>query len=603
MEDILLEPLKAYTSHYEQAFDANAQAYFDDLVKKSRIDVEANRATVKAYKKQLAAIERVKSKLSGHKTGRGFLIFLIVLGVIAAALGIYQIVTGGDALWAIAIAVGIAAFIAPIIVIVKVLNPRIARFQKEIEQLTEKANDLFNEANAQMRPLNELFESGATKELIEKTVPKLVLDENFDVRRYDYLHGKYGYSASADIHRSTVDVLSGEILGNPYVVEHQLVETMGTKRYTGTLVIHWTTTYTDSQGHSRTQHHTQTLFATVDKPCPYYDKRTYLVYGNDAAPQLSFTHEPSHAERHSEEELERKVKRGAKKIQKKQRKNVSAGTAFTEMGNSEFDVLFGALDRNNEVEFRLLFTPLAQKNMLELMKSDDAFGDDFFFRKEGCLNYIMSEHAKSWELDCDYRRYQSYDIDTSKQTFMSYNKYFFKSLYFELAPLLSIPLYQQQKPREYIYKTEYATNYTAQEVECVLNNMGSKHFAPSGSSTPSILKTGAVVKDGKTDEVTVTAYAYHTEPRVDFVPILGGDGMIHPVPVPWDEYIPVSRGSLVKVKQLELTDKQFREKRSDEEFLLAVTNAHKIGYYHKLLCCLMRIDDDGFDEAVNDAVD
>lgn len=594
MDDILLEPLKAYTSHYEQAFDANAQAYFDDLVVRSAIDVEANRSTVKAYKKQLSAIERLQSKLNGHKTGRGFLIFVIVLGVLSLVLGIYQLVQGASILWVIAAVFGVAAIVAPSAVTAAVLNPRIKRMQSEIEELTAKANDLFNQANEQMRPLNEMFESGATKELIEKTVPKLVLDENFDVRRYDYLNGKYGYRASPDLNRSTVDVLSGEILGNPYVVEHQLIETMGTKRYTGTLVIHWTTSYTDSQGHRHTQHHSQTLFAALDKPCPYYSRQTHLVYGNDAAPQLRFTHKPTHAEQHSEKELERKVKSGAKKIQKQQRKNVSGGKNFTEMGNTEFDVLFGALDRTNEVEFRLLFTPLAQKNMLELMKSDDAFGDDFYFRKEGCLNYIMSEHAKAWELNCDYRRYQSYDVDTSKQAFMSYNKYFFKSLYFELAPLLSIPLYQQQKPREYIYKTEYPTNYTTQEVECVLNNMGSKYFAPIGAATEAILKTGSVIKDGKADEVEVTAYAYRTEPRVDFVPILGGDGMLHPVPVPWNEYIPISRNSVVKVNQLNLTDKQFREKRGDEDFLLSVTGAQKIGYYHKLLCCLMSIDDDPF---------
>ena len=31
------------------------------------------------------------------------------------------------------------------------------------------------------------------------------------------------------------------------------------------------------------------------------------------------------------------------------------------MANNEFDALFNGDDRDNEVEFRLLFTPLAQK--------------------------------------------------------------------------------------------------------------------------------------------------------------------------------------------------------------------------------------------------
>ena len=54
-------------------------------------------------------------------------------------------------------------------------------------------------------------------------------------------------------------------------------------------------------------------------------------------------------------------------------------TNFTEMGNAKFDALFGAVDRNNEVEFRVLFTPLAQKNMLDLLTDKNHYGDDFYF--------------------------------------------------------------------------------------------------------------------------------------------------------------------------------------------------------------------------------
>lgn len=47
MDDILLEPLKAYTDVYRAKYQDNAQAYFDGLVKKSGVDVAANRAAVK----------------------------------------------------------------------------------------------------------------------------------------------------------------------------------------------------------------------------------------------------------------------------------------------------------------------------------------------------------------------------------------------------------------------------------------------------------------------------------------------------------------------------------------------------------------------------
>ena len=95
--------------------------------------------------------------------------------------------------------------------------------------------------------------------------------------------------------------------------------------YTGSLTISWTTTYTDSEGHRHTQHHTQTLHASVDKPMPDYSEYTRLIYGNDAAPDLVFSHSPSHAEKLNEKQLERRVKSGAKEIQKLQKEQIKAG--------------------------------------------------------------------------------------------------------------------------------------------------------------------------------------------------------------------------------------------------------------------------------------
>lgn len=148
-------------------------------------------------------------------------------------------------------------------------------------------------------------------------------------------------------------------------------------------------------------HHTQTLTASVTKPAPFYGYDTRLYYGNEAAPDLRFSRQPTHANELDEDEIEKTVKRGKKKLEKRARKAVGAGTQFTEMGNAEFDVLFGAVDRTNEVQFRLMFTPLAQQNMLELIKSDDGYGDDFAFYKTGCINCIRSEHAQHWQTDTD----------------------------------------------------------------------------------------------------------------------------------------------------------------------------------------------------------
>ncbi len=597
MDDILLEPLKAYKDFYEERFDENVKNYFDDLVEKSAMDVEQNRQTVKEYKSELALIEELERKLSTQKGGRGFLIFLAVAGFILTAVGIYLLVARNFLIGSILLPIGVVLAITSIVVIVKVINPKIKLRIAELESHKSIAEEKVKEAWRQMAALNGLFESNATKTLIETTVPLIKIDENFDMRRYDYLSGKYGFGDNHDDSKSTIAILTGEILGNPFVVDREIVHFMGTETYTGTLVIHWTTTYRDSDGKSHVQHHTQTLVANVTKPKPCYTQQTRLIYGNESAPDLTFTHEPSHAERLSEKELESKIKSGTKKIQKLQREEIKeGGSTFTEMGNAEFDVLFGALDRNNEVQFRLLFTPLAQKNMLALMKDDYAFGDDFYFTKSGCLNFISSEHSAEWDLETYYTRYQSYDIDVANERFKSFNRDYFKALFFELAPLLAIPLYQQHKPKEYIYKDNYYRNYTSYEAEYAANKMGKAVFEHSLARTEAILKTKFLEKDGKSDKVRVTAYSYRTEDRVDFVPTFGGDGRIHNVPVHWVEYIPVSQNSIVKLKQLDMTDKEFGKKLGNPDFKSALD---KFGgarvFAHSILCCLVAANNISFD--------
>lgn len=55
---------------------------------------------------------------------------------------------------------------------------------------------------------------------------------------------------------------------------------------------------------------------------------------------------------------------------------IKQGRNFTPLANTKFEVMFKAYDRNNEVQYRLLFTPLAQQNMLEILTGKAGFGDD-----------------------------------------------------------------------------------------------------------------------------------------------------------------------------------------------------------------------------------
>ena len=138
---------------------------------------------------------------------------------------------------------------------------------------------------------------------------------------------------------------------------------------------------------------------------------------------------------------------------------------------------------------------------------------------------------------------------------------YFKSVFFDLAPVLALPLYRQQKPREFIYRDVYPANYTGREAEVLANRLGYAPFAHIDSKTDCILKARPLQKNGLSDRVAVTAYSFDTAERVDLVPMYGGDGRMHEVPVYWTEYLPVYNTAEMALKEVGGTREAFEGKR------------------------------------------
>lgn len=546
----IFEPLLAYKNVYKEAFNKNATEYIDKLVEKSAVDIETNRETNRKIKKNETERGEIVKKIGKQNFLRGFLIFLVVAGLIAAVIGIVMIVNGSAASLLTPILMIILGFLFPImslVLIFVVVNRKLKELRGLKAKLDKKIDELTKEAWAQMSPLNELFSRGMSVELFKKTIPIINLDKMFDSKRLDYLVSKFGLAEARDVNRSSLYVQSGDIIGNPFFICNDLVHRLGTKTYYGELVIHWTTT-SYVNGRLVTNHHTQTLRANLDKPCPYYREEPYLVYGNEAAPDLTFSRQDSDAEKMNDKQIEKMVNKEVKKLNKIAEKNIKNGGDFTVMGNSEFEVIFGAKNRNNELQFRLLFTPLAQKQLLQLMKDKEvAFGDDFDFVKHKMINIVYPEHLRNITLDVDPTYFHGFDYDVIRKNFLDYNNAYFKHIFFTFAPILAIPLYQQQKPHEYIYKDLYDSYVSFYEHEHVVNAMNAKEFIHPLSATPNILKTSILKSGNSCDTIRVTSYGYQTIERVENVPVFGGDGRTHMVPVKWIEYIPVSQNSDVNI--------------------------------------------------------
>ena len=430
-DDLLLEPTKAYKKKYQKLHEENTIKYFDELAKKGNVDVALNKETCTKYYNKLKEIDELNSKIGKYNLLKGLLISLMAvvstLGIVLLVLSLTGIIH--IAIGIVVLVVAILLDVGGVFLIKKNLNKKIKNFEEIKQNEINKANALKNEALAQMDGLNSKYDWNIAAEIFEITIPLFQMDQYFDIKKYQYLHDKYNLSSNDEQNVSTYFCQSGSILGNPFLLCKDYKQDMSNKEYTGTLTIHWTTRVKTKEGY-RTEHHSQTLVATIYKPAPVYSYQTYLIYGNDAAPKLEFSRLPSNASGKSEREIDKIVKNRVKDLDKLAKNAVNDGKNYTRFGNDEFEALFGGENRNNEVEYRLLFTPLAQKNLLELIKDPEPYGDDFIFQKDRQLNYIMSRHSQVTDYYSNPANFIDFDYERAKEKFINYNKEYFKALYY-----------------------------------------------------------------------------------------------------------------------------------------------------------------------------
>ena len=546
MDDKVLEPLKYYDRQGEQEHSDNITSYLQSLVDKSGVDIDANHQTMEAWKREQETIASLSKVLRKFKRLRGLLIFSIIVGVILAIAGVATLgastKTGILLLFA-----GAGITVGSILLLVKKVKPVIKDTDRVREEHIAEARRLENEGWAQMQGLNDLFSDEDCVRLIEKTLPDFSFNKNFTVEEERLFTEKYDFQDLQTEESTMLDTLSGTYAGNPFLFGRRRIHRMGTHTYTGSLRITWTETYRDSDGSVRTRTKSETLHASVTKPKPYYRVNTFLAFGNQAAPNLSFSRETQHTEDLSEKALEKKIKKGERQLQKQAKKAIKNGGTFQEMANSEFDVLFGATDRDNEMEFRLMYTPLGQRSTVELLKDKKYYGDDFDFIKQKRCNFIFSDHAQNWKMHVYANDYKHFDFEEIKIRFINLNQTFFKSVFFDFAPFFCVPAYLEEPCEALEDEPAYDANYTYYEHEVMANALDYRSFVHSESCTEAILKTQTLKAETGRDLVAVTAYSYMGIDRIDFVPVRGGDGNFHAVPVPWIEYIPVERTSHILV--------------------------------------------------------
>ncbi len=560
-ENSVLEPLDAYSKKYKNEHLKNVTEYFAELTEKSGVDIKANADTVKKYKEKRLKLKYFSRKLLAYKLLNAFAIVFCVLLGLCMGLFLYTGIKHSDGESFVSFAISLLFFVTILLTVLLKFRPLLKDPEKAKAELQTEADDLKAKAWRQMEKLNSLYDWNVCAELFTKTVPMIKTDKTFDTRKAELLRERYGFEEDTDGSVSVEYVQSGSINGNPFLIIRERVQDFEDREYRGEMDIEWEVR--TSKGLLKKR---QTLKAGAVKPVPVYYSNTYLVYANEAAPSLSFTRKPSKFNGLPPKLYKKAVKSEIKRLQTKSREAVERQNGYTMLGNAEFEVLFGAEDRNNETQFRLLFTPLAQKNEVKLIKSKSYYGDDYKLIKDGCINYVRSEHSQELKLSVDPKIFEHFDYARAKKFFIEYNQEYFKSVYFDFAPLLSIPLYQQHKSREYIYKNSSPSNYTTYEHESLANAYPQDILLHSKSATECVLKTEFIERNGNADTVKIIANSFATQEKTELVKVQGGDKRFHEVPVKWIDYVPVKKSTYMEVKEYPVTRAVFEEKRRRSDF-------------------------------------
>ena len=529
------EPIDDYAAFFKDEHSRNVTEHFEDLVSSSGVDEQLNIQTMTELRALQQNVSSSSSSRGWRKAGR---IIAIIASVALCALAIYM-----QSIYFLAIAPAIAL----IVLIFKKINPEISSLNEKVVEFEKLRDEKSNEAWVQMEPLNDLYSWDTPAKLFMKTFPLISLDGYFSTERLKDLSENYGLSSAFNDGRSVFVTQSGAFKDNPFVIARYKEHWMGSKTYVGSIVIRWVESVRNADGNWVNVQRTQTLTASVVKPFPEYQLRSTIIYGHEIAPNLSFSRTPSNLSGLEEGFMNNRRKESAiKKVEKKARKDIKTGSGdLTVMSNKEFEALFNAIDRDHEVEFRLLFTPLAQQEMVKLLNDRNiGFGDDFTFNKQGMVNFVEPNHLANVELDGNPHRFKSQELAAARAFFNDFHNKYFKSMYFAFAPLWTIPMYREKRTMS--LRSEKSWDSSFWEHEGIANAIGQENFRHPESVTENILKTRAS-GSGATKNVTVTAHGYEGIPRTDIIPMLGGDGNMHPVPVHWIQYIAVSQDTTMVV--------------------------------------------------------
>ena len=187
--EALLEPLKYYREELKDAFQQVTEEYFQQLVDQSKVDIDNNKVLIDKY---TAVSENRDQSNTSYKRFGIIKKIDIVIGIGAIIYGIYQF--SQNHVDIVSIIICIAVLVLCVDLYLYWIKPNSKSLEEKLKDLDATLAQMRQEGYEMMAPLNNLFHSEMTMELLKKGDSFLFIwILTFNIERYEQLVKDYGF--------------------------------------------------------------------------------------------------------------------------------------------------------------------------------------------------------------------------------------------------------------------------------------------------------------------------------------------------------------------------------------------------------------------------
>lgn len=567
MTDTELNPVELYRNVLKKEHSNRVVALWKSLLTRSGVDVDANRSLCKRIADLTNRLNRQKSRAKFYN-GLGTLFALAAIAVPAVYYYLFRqlpppflpegVAPAPDA-WSPVFVWGAVIFCIAMAIRLFLLQSRQA---KQASATAQKLQQCIDEAYRQLAPLRDELTWEIPLRLFTESFPRAAFDPFVSDKRAAAL---YDPAETGDVSSSFLLALSGDLDGSPFGIALRRRFHWGEKTYTGQRLVQWTERrYNPSTKRNESCMQSELLTATVTKPYPVFEDTPYFTFSNPVAPKLSFTRMPSEHTGEKKGMFARMQRASARRKLVKFSRNLSDDSQYTMLSNTDFEIEFQTKDRNDEVGYRLMFTPLAQVLMRSLINDTaTGYGDDFAYIKRGMHNDIYPRHFNIDPYSPDQMKSEHFSVDEMAHHFQSFNERFFKSIFFSMAPVLAIPAFRDSPYYGSVEVDAARFNRESQRdwgayfrdplAECEREFIANHHLeCLTGKSFDlgAILKTEVVQEDLFSALLAVKAFGFDGYAKCDYVPVYCRNGRWYDVPVNWVQYQERTRTGQIAVAKV-----------------------------------------------------